>query len=303
MTDTSPLSDIGLSDSDIEKAFGPSVIETLDPSSPKWKNLVNTQRKAIRKQLWRRRLYNLLGKSYRNTSDVTDGYNRRWANGTYGHIDGKPAPCAWRDRTMLALGTGTTRVHQLCHMRAIEKFKPRTVLEVGSGTGYHLFALSARFPQTRFTGLELTRVGVEVGADVKKNDILPDVWVETAPEPLLDLTAHKRTNLVQGDASRLPFADGSFDFVYTSIALEQMDHIREQVFAEIRRVATGHVAFCEPWRDFNDSGYRREYILAREYFAARVSDLKKFGLKPIFVSNDIPYKFRYSIAYVIAEVV
>jgi hypothetical protein len=44
----------------------------------------------------------------------------------------------------------------------------------------------------------------------------------------------------------------------------------------------------EPFRDANASGLPRRYIVARDYFQARISDLPRHGLEPIWATADMP---------------
>ena len=61
----------------------------------------------------------------------------------------------------------------------------------------------------------------------------------------------------QGNAAALPYPDRSFDVVYTILAVEQMESIREQAMREIVRVARSHVVMIEPLMDSNRDPLRR----------------------------------------------
>jgi ubiquinone/menaquinone biosynthesis C-methylase UbiE len=99
----------------------------------------------------------------------------------------------------------------------------------------------------------------------------------------------------------LPLPDNSIDMVYTCLALEQMESIRPKALAEIARVAQRYVMFTEPFRDFNNSGICRDYIVNANYFQGWISDLRKGGLDPIFISADWPHKLNLRPGFVIAE--
>ena len=75
-----------------------------------------------------------------------------------------------------------------------------------------------------------------------------------------------------------------------SIALEQMETIRDDAFREIARVASRHVLMIEPFFDLNDKGPRGRYIAARDYLRARIGDLSRYGLQVEWATADFPQK-------------
>jgi SAM-dependent methyltransferase len=173
-------------------------------------------------------------------------------------------------------------------MRAVALLRPRTVLEVGCGNGLNLLVLACRFPEIRFAGLELTAGGVAVARAVQREERLPEVLARFAPEPVVDRTAHRTVALHRGSGARLPFASASFDLVYSSLALEQMEEVRAAALGEMARVSAAHTVMLEPFWESNDSGLRREYLLARDHFRGRVADLPAYGLEPIVVTDELP---------------
>jgi ubiquinone/menaquinone biosynthesis C-methylase UbiE len=202
---------------------------------------------------------------------------------------------------MLAQPIGTKRVHLLFLMRAIARLKPRTVLEVGSGNGLNLFILAARFPEIHFMGLELTAGGVVAANRVRAMAELPEILVTFAPEPPIDLKPFDRIVIVQGNAAALPFVDASFDLVITALALEQMEPIRHQALAEIRRVASTYTAMVEPFFDWNATGPQRDYIIANDYFSGSVAELERVGLAPFYMTGDMPSKLTIRPAFVVCR--
>lgn len=93
--------------------------------------------------------------------------------------------------------------------------RPASVLDVGAGSGRALHLMRERFP-------ELTVCGVEPSADFRA---IGHREFKLGPEELRD-----------GDATRLPFPDGSFDVVTEFGALHHMRHPAQAV-AEMVRVA------------------------------------------------------------------
>jgi len=92
---------------------------------------------------------------------------------------------------------------------------PRTVLDLGAGTGHATRALKRRFPQS-----------LTVAADI-------------APGMLVRARAQsrwfRRFERVRADAYALPFRDQSFDLVFSSLMLQWCDDL-DAVFTEIGRV-------------------------------------------------------------------
>ncbi|WNM58239.1 class I SAM-dependent methyltransferase [Candidatus Nitrospira allomarina] len=202
---------------------------------------------------------------------------------------------------MLARGIGTKRVHLLLLKRALEAVQPESVLEVGSGYGINLFVLSGYFPSIQFSGLELTRKGALAAKKIGKMACLSQDIVNFAPDQIIDVNANRRVNFYQGSAKNLPFADKSFDVVYTVLALEAMEEIRHQALQELARVARKYVIMIEPFSDFNDKGIRYFYHTSHQYFRGRVDELRQDRLEPHLVYSDIPHKIRLWPAMVIAS--
>jgi len=299
---TDPAHFLQLGDTDIEEAFTPFIREVVGKNDPRWRSEERPIKQLYFKLRWKRKLRSLFKKNTgQDKKAITRGYNNRYQKENYNDFLGKPILCNWKEKYFLGYGRGTLRVHQLYHMRSLAKLKPQSVLEVGCGASNHLFALAARFPHINFTGIELTTMGVGSSRSLQKKGGLPESFSKFAPEPLVDINAHQNVDIIQGDAETLPFPNNSFDYVYTSLALEQMESIRERALREIARVGRRWFVFCEPFHDFNKSGVKRNYIVAKNYFAGKVSSLKKYGMKIKFASGNMPTKFRLGVGFVIAE--
>ena len=104
--------------------------------------------------------------------------------------------------------------------------RPRTVLEVGCGNGLNLLSLACRFPEIRFAGVELTEGGFAVARAVQK-----EARVARGAAPFRARAARRsdariaRSSSTSAAPRRLPFADGAYDLVYSSLALEQMEQV------------------------------------------------------------------------------
>ena len=198
---------------------------------------------------------------------------------------------------------GIKRVHQLMLMPGLrEVAAPIGARGRRQGMGSTSSCSPPAVPETRFAGIELTEAGVEATTAVMAEPELPASLQDFSPERLVDLHAYTRLDVRQANAWVLPFAEGSFDLVYSVLALELMDDIRAEVLAEMRRVSRGHVAMVEPLYEWHASGHRRDLIAAKGYFAQPIEGLDKFGLEPIVAMADMPHKLDYQPGLVVAKV-
>lgn len=288
---------------EIEEIFMPYVAKKFASEDREW---VKLRRNLQVEQKIRRIRHCLLGWTgkYRRTQEgVEGGYNVVWKTPLEEQVQHKFAPpvlCEWNGQGFLAYSYGIKKVHHLLLARTIRELRPRRVLEVGCGNGLNLFMLSNMFPDVKFTGVELTQAGVSAIREMQSKTALPQALIDFSVEPFQDETAFKRIEVVQGNAAKLPFADNSFDLVYTVLALEQMEEVAEQALREIGRVTSGHAVMIEPFRDWNENGMRRDYIVSMDYFSKRIRDLPYFGLSPIDLKDDLPNKIRLGVGYVLS---
>ena len=210
-------------------------------------------------------------------------------------------PWEWQGRRMFASDVGATRFRQLFLIRFIERLGPRRVLEVGCGNGINLILLAGRFPEIAFTGVELTEAGHCAARELQKQRELPPALRGYAPLPLADTTAFRRIQFLQGNATSLPFEDGTFDLVITVLALEQMERVRAQALREIARVAARHTLMIEPFQDINAALWPRLNVLRRDYFRGRIADLGRCDLEPVLAFDDYPQEVFLKTCAVLAE--
>jgi ubiquinone/menaquinone biosynthesis C-methylase UbiE len=97
---------------------------------------------------------------------------------------------------------------------------PARIVDVGTGTGAGAFTLARRFPNAQIVGVDLS-------------DAMLDQARRNMPAELRD-----RVTFQRGDASALPFADGSFDLAAHANMIPFFD--------EVARVVTpgGHAVFA-----------------------------------------------------------
>ncbi len=94
---------------------------------------------------------------------------------------------------------------------------PRTVLDLGAGTGHASRALRARFRAARVIALDLSIAMLAIAARQAR-------WP-------------RRFDRIAGDACALPLRSGSIDLVYCSLALPSFANL-DAALAEIRRAMT-----------------------------------------------------------------
>lgn len=124
----------------------------------------------------------------------------------------------------------------------IEKFwvkhQPRSVLEIGGGSGEHL-PFIRYVPSERYTSIDIRPI-------ITKNHLLE-----------LSTDFKSRLIFVQGNAEELPFDDSSFDRVFTTCLLHHVDDVLA-VLLEARRVTEvgGEIAFAFP----TDPGFLNQLV-------------------------------------------
>jgi ubiquinone/menaquinone biosynthesis C-methylase UbiE len=302
------LEQLQLSAEEVGKLFSPYVISRPEGAAAEaWQSEKERRAQKYRQKYWRRRFLDFLPSLGRTTPKIEEEYNEVWdrtALDSYKlpNTENSEQPWEWGDKHYIAHRFGGARVRIAVLMRAIEQLKPASVLEVGCGNGVNLFYLAGRFPQIKFTGIELTEAGNRTAKRCQEEwSEFPEDLLPFSPLPLLDRTAFRRIDFQKGSAAELPFADNSFDLVITVLALEQMERIRRRALTEIARVSGNHVLMIEPFRDVNESGMRRHYVFTRNYFSARISDLPKYGLEPQWSIADFPQKVQMQFTCVLAH--
>jgi SAM-dependent methyltransferase len=294
-----------LDTADLEAVYAPYVHRRLDPDAPETRALLARMRREWRLRRVKAALRRIVHGPPRPPQKVKDSYEGIWSRFDYAELLPDPARRLYCMRGFggyqMANAWGVPRVHLRVLEALVDALRPRTVLEVGCGRGLNLLALAARFPDMRFTGLELSEAGVRAAREAATRGALPEPLRRFIPFALKDETAARTIELVNGSAADMPFEAGQFDLVYTRQALEQMELIRGRVMAQIRRVARGHVAMFEAFRDWNDTGMKRDRAAVTHYFRARIADLPGYGLEPVCIRADLPHKVYMQVGLVTAR--
>ena len=271
----------------IESAFVPFLLDGKDGQRAWRSDYARRRRRALLRMIKR-----ILGFKQRNQTTIQAEYQHAWASG-HGKYDlaagpRKPAAWRWNDRKLALDGMAAARIRAPLLAAVIDRLEPKKVLEVGCGNGINLFTLAGHFPGVDFTGIDLTPEGIVAARELQAGKQLPQQLSDYIPLEIADPQAFKRIRFVEGSAAELPFGDGEFDLVYTVLAVEQMERIRDAALAEISRVSRGHVLMLEPFRDTNGKGLRRLYAISRNYFRGTIADLARFNLEPVWATDDFP---------------
>jgi len=303
----SPLAQaLGVTPDQIEALLAPFVTARAPCWSRRWQTEIWRRRHKALRRMWRDLGGEASPRQGRSSAIVQAEYADVWSRAGFDRYDPHNVPAGstpwlWRNQCLLANTTGATRWRQLLLIRAIEKMRPRTVVEIGCGNGINLMMLACRFPQIAFTGIELTAQGHAAAQAFQQAHVeLPANLRAFAPEPLADLTSFRRVRFLQGSATELPFDDGAFDLAITVLALEQMEQIRSRALAEIARVVRSHTVMIEPFRDVNDGFWQRLNVRQRGYFRGRIAELADFGLQPLVACADFPQKYILRAALVLS---
>lgn len=296
------LPDLLVEPSQIERILSPYMGRSL--STEEWSKIQDEEFTRLQTYLRKHKWLRWIPGALRSQKSIKFNYDAQWIN--FEAEDqvsklGKLVPLEWGNRYFMARAVATKRIHLLHLMKIIEITGPNSILEVGAGNGLNLIELAAYFDDKKFTGLELTPGGVNASIRLASKLPLPNSIIEFSPLPLTKKNVVGRINFNIGNAAKMPFEETSFDLVYTSLALEQMEEVRDGALREIARVAKKWVVMIEPWRDFNNFGVRASYIDANRYFSGFIDDLPTYGLIPVRVIQDVPNKINLKVAIVVAQ--
>lgn len=158
-------------------------------------------------------------------------------------------------------------------LAAINHFDVQSILDLGSGTGRALLYVKSRAPHVRVVGIEpsaeLRQIGYSKGL---------------APSELLD-----------GDAMKLAFADNSFDMVCEFGALHHIPR-PDLAVSEMLRVAKSAV-FISDCNNFGQGGRLGRFIkqAINSVGAWRIANTMKTGGKGYAISEGDGLSYSYSV--------
>ncbi len=90
--------------------------------------------------------------------------------------------------------------------------------------------------------------------------------------------------------------------MFTRLALEQMESIRDEAINEISRVATNHAMMLEPFAEFNQDVIRHNYVKSKDYFSLPYKDLVPYGIEPTYVYSNFPQKLTLGAGLVLGSI-
>jgi SAM-dependent methyltransferase len=199
-------------------------------------------------------------------------------------------PIEWNGKGYLASRFSKARLSNEIIYRMIKATGAKTVLEVGCGNGLHLLEVADRLKDVKLTGVDLTQAGITAAQAQQKTVALDPRIVHHMPGPVVNPGNFRKIAFLQADATAMPFADDSFDLVYTHTALEQMNSVAPAVLREIRRVGRKDFLFIEPFAESQVDALRKLAIAAKDHWRLPAARLAEYGLKPDLVWFNWPLK-------------
>ena len=295
------LNQIGLeiTESEINDCYAPSVMKELRPNDGEWDAAIQQLSQKIISDLIRKYIFWWRRRTQKN---IEISYSEQWKISFEDQLESKkPTLSTWGDRCFFASTYGTKRVHLLHLYKILSILKPEKVLEVGAGNGLNLFIMNALLPEIKFHGSELTTGGVEAANNVIQQPGLPAAIIKFSPVEIKDPNSKKDIQFDQRNAKSTGYDDNEFDVVFTILALEQMQEIRDSVLHEMNRISKEYVIMIEPFNDYNKSSIRKNWKKSQNYFSLKVSQLEKYGLRPVYVTGNFPSKVSLGIGIVVAK--
>lgn len=154
------------------------------------------------------------------------------------------------------------------------------VLDIGCGSGALAIEMAKRFPQAEVTGIDFWGAGWDYGkAQCERNARIEGV--------------DRRTVFMQGDAAKLPFADGEFDVAVSNFVFHEVKSQadKRKVIGEALRVVKPGGSFA-----FHDLFYdKSKYGDAGELAAWLKGQAADISLKPTADELDVPVSVRKGI--------
>lgn len=140
-------------------------------------------------------------------------------------------------------------------LKKIPEFTPKTVLDLGSGTGYFSESIHAKFPYAQYIGLDLSEGMARFAKERHSSDYF---WVT-------------------GDADSLPIKSNSVDIIFSSLAIQWCSNL-PLLMTEIQRVLSPNGCFVfstlidgslvelkKAWAAVDDNQHVNDFFLKNDY--------------------------------------
>jgi len=165
-------------------------------------------------------------------------------------------------------------------LKLIPASKNIRLLDLGTGTGYFLKPLSQNFSAESLVALDLSEGMIRHVVDHVCVD--HNVVNSAAPQ-------NSALSCVVGDADNLPFADGSFDLIFSSLAIQWCSDL-EELFSEVSRVLAPKGIFAcstlldgslhelkAAWQSVDSTQHVNDFYALSDY--RRAAQAAKFNLE------------------------
>ncbi len=206
---------------------------------------------------------------------------------------------SYENNMFIACGGLTQRIWQYYIFKILKEINPKKVLEVGSGNGINLCLLSSYFETIDFKGIDISSIGIEKANKLKINSLNDNFFAGWPIKPLNYKVGN--ASFEKANALKINFKDNEFDFVFSILALEQMDDIKYKVINEMIRVSSKYICFVEPFIEYNKSLLKIFHHRGSKYFSYKIKDLEKHNLKILQVFDDHPNKVTLGVAAILCE--
>lgn len=187
------------------------------------------------------------------------------------------------------------------------QMQPKTVLDVGAGTGILTAKMRKRYPDSKLVAVDLSANMLARAEQKLQQQFPPSLWQKAKST----LGIHNNPiEFIQADANNIPLADGTVDIIVTNLMLQWCDDL-DAVFQEFRRLlkAEGLLMLTtfgpdtlkelrHAWAQVDNQQHVNTFIdmhdigdaLIRNGFGQPVMDVEHFTLtydKPIGVLKDL----------------
>ncbi len=180
--------------------------------------------------------------------------------------------------------------------REITLKNPNVVYELGSGNGLNIFALAAKFPDTKFIGFELTNEGITQSNIIKEDpikflDAYNFIYSTSLSQVNFDF---KNVNFYQKDVSEHNTFQRA-DFLYTILALEQMNSVFDEVVNGLSTYVKGDIVLIEPFLDFNRNINEYLFLKSKGYLYQDSKKLRNLCNNDMKKIIELPSKQKFNV--------